>query len=88
MKKTNCRKETLASHPDENSSVDKGCQAMNEEWSRVDYAHEKSNAIDENGKSGRFTYDFECDEVIKTWKNHVMHNDDGASYECSCQEKL
>ena len=43
------------------------------------------NAIDENGKSRRFTYGIECDEVITMWKNHVMHEDSGASHEHSCQ---
>ena len=61
---------------------------MNEEWSRVDHALKKFNTIDENGKSDRFTYNVECDEVITTWKNHAMHDDARSSHEHSCQGKF
>ena len=47
--------------------------------------HKTFNTIDENGKSDRFTHDVECDEVIATCKNHVTHDDVGASHENSCQ---
>ena len=40
----------------------------------------------ENGKPGRLFYDLECDEVITIWKNHVMHDDSGASREYSVKK--
>ena len=61
---------------------------MNKEFRRVDNAHKTFNAMHENEKSGQLGYHLECDEVIKIWKNHMMHDDAGASHECSCQEKL
>ena len=54
----------------------------------MDHALKKFNAIDENWKLGRFTFDIECDEVMTMRKKYVVHDDAGAYHEYSCQEKL
>ena len=76
-KKKRFMEDIRKAHPDQNQGVDGGTQDINEAFQSVrntcNLIKSKTGTI-----SGRLAHDLKCDSLVKSWRAHVKHNEEGA----------
>ena len=56
-------------------------------WRQIDDVFKMLVTKNIDGISGRFTYDMDCDKVIRAWKEEVQHDDASAIEEVQRKSK-